>query len=333
MVTKDFHPNEGLETRDHASLKAVQDYDVLLEKLLGQAGPELTYHTPERDNEQVGSIDLTNDSDMPPADDSRADDGIDGMKLAEFAETRGESTLPAASTAANEKLTESKPKATLVNREVWLDDEPQQLGTVVMVDGFRYSRQACDAVICRKVLPLKVVRNAICVGLTCKRPMGAHGEPVITAPFAFASEIVRFNRFDIGRHAQLYCAKVRPMASLLTGREEMMVAWDENDRFGTEVVWFPLEMVPDLLTEPKMEDMATMVMLRWVEKHVLIIRRMAYGRDEYRVVEIPLQQSLPAPLKGYDQGSQDDPPATVMEGRGQVAATGTDDVGPQSGPT
>jgi hypothetical protein len=295
MVTKDLHPNAGKECGDeHASLKAIFHYDKLMEHLIALAGPELTYHPPEDPSklEKLKRFDQhspVSESVPPPEDDDVGDP--DGMILAEMAEARGES-VPPPPKASTEVLPESRPSLKLITREEWIDDEPQRLVTILSTDVVRFARQTADEVICRKVLPIKVVNNVVCIGLTCYRPMGAHGEPIISAPFAFLSDQLKFKRLEYSRSDMLYAAKVRPMASVMMGREEMVVAWEHGERFGNQIVWFPLEMAHDLLGEPKLEDLATMTLLRWVEKNDPIIRRRAYSAD-YDPVQFPEQQSLP----------------------------------------
>lgn len=297
MVTKDLHPNAGKECGDeHASLKAIFHYDKLMECLFTLAGPELTYHPPEDPSklEKLKRFDQpspVSESVPPPEEDTDVGD-TDGMTLAEMAEARGESVPPPAQKATVEVLRESRPALKLITREEWLDDEPQRLITILSTDAVRFARQTADEVICRKVLPIKVVNNIVCIGLTCYRPMGAHGEPIISAPFAFLSDQLKFKRLEFSRSDMLYAAKVRPMASVMMGREEIVVAWEHGERFGNQIVWFPLEMTHDLLGEPKLEDLATMTLLRWVEKNDPIIRRRAYSAD-YDPVQFPEQQSLP----------------------------------------
>ena len=188
-----------------------------------------------------------------------------------------------------EVLVNIGPKIRFVSRELWFNDVPREKGTVVLVDASRHAAQTCDAVICRKVLPLHIIKNVLHIGLTCIRPMGAFGEPIISAPFAFVTDPTSFARFSYERENLEFSMKLRPMASLLAGKEEISVVWEDVGKFG-DIVWFPLEMVCDLLGERQMEDASTIILLRWADAHEAMLRRKAYSRDEYSVVELPKGQ-------------------------------------------
>lgn len=149
MIVKDAS-NTGTDgCGNSTSLKNVQDYEFLLEKLFALTGKQPFY--------EGGHFPASEAGETP----------VDGG-----------------------------PKMRFVTREHWVvDNEPRTKSSVVMVDNSRFAVQTCDAIIARKVLPLAVIKNVVHVGLTCLRPMGAHGGQIISAPLPLRRTGLRVSGF------------------------------------------------------------------------------------------------------------------------------------------
>lgn len=133
---------------------------------------------------------------------------------------------------------------------------------VMLEEAQQFSAGECNKIVGEMVLPVRRRADGVLeFGLTCKRMVGAYGEPVITVPRCSLSNPNKLPQLP--KRCTIHEVMVRINANRLTGVVRKSVVCDFTNVYGDRCVWFELYELVELLNSRQLQDDSTREICWW----------------------------------------------------------------------
>lgn len=133
---------------------------------------------------------------------------------------------------------------------------------IMLEEAQQFSAGECNKIIGEMTLPVRRRADGVLeFGLTCRRMLGAYGEPIITIPRCSLSNPNKLPAMP--RSCILHETRVRINANRLTGVVRKTVACDLINAYADLCVWFDIDELTELLNNAQIQDDSTREICWW----------------------------------------------------------------------